>query len=98
MSHRARPGEQRSWETAGFGTCSCGKIRLLTRKAAKAAIKRMKGQGRRGGTHLDAYRCVLEPDWWHVGHQPGIITRGEVARADFDPSKRVRNGKQRRAG
>lgn len=65
-----------------FGRCpDCGKLRYLTRKAARLVIRRMRWRDGR----LSAYRCG---DWWHIGHTPGIIRRGEVSRAEFDPTRR----------
>lgn len=39
-----------------------GKVRFLTRKAARLARKRMPGNG-----HLNAYACTRCP-FWHLGH------------------------------
>lgn len=77
-------------DMAGFGRCDhCGKIRYKTRKAAKAAIRRI--TARRGGRdgRLYVYTC---DGWFHFGHQPSIITRGEVDRASFDPNRRGPGG------
>lgn len=64
----------------GSGRCSCGKLRFLTKAAAKKATRRIKSRSGR----LHAYRCG---EFWHVGHLPGGVKRGEVPRAAFEPKR-----------
>lgn len=85
-------GTQRDFEQKmGSGaTCSAcgGKVRFLTKHAAKVTIRRMMGrQGR-----LNAYRCPEDQHFWHIGHPPAILTAGEVARQELRP-----RGSQERA-
>lgn len=54
----------------------CGKIRYLSKNAAKRAAKRMRG--RRGA--LNAYRCG---EFWHLGHLPEAVKRGAIPRWDI---------------
>lgn len=97
MTSRARR-ERDTSDTQPFGVCTrCGKYRWRSRKAAKACIRRMKGSGRFKGDnnkHLNAYECPDQPGWWHVGHIPTAILRGNVARDDFtqEPTRHRRVG------
>jgi len=55
------------------GCCStCGKVRYLSRKDAKAAHRRL-----HPGTPLHVYRCG---DAYHLGHLPFVVERGQVDR------------------
>lgn len=56
--------------------CDCNKVCYFDKKAAKLTIKRMKG--RRGKLH--PYRCG---HYWHIGHSPTSLVRGQVSRADL---------------
>lgn len=47
----------------------CGKRCYLTRKAAKAAMRRFS----RGEANVSVYRCG---DYFHFGHQPYSVRRG----------------------
>ena len=51
--------------------CACGKRGYKERAAAKDVIKEMRRQGkvRTNADRIDAYRCDVDPDYWHVGHQ-----------------------------
>lgn len=52
------------------GRCdACGKLRYASRKLARAAAK-----ARHQDSRMRAYRCG---DWWHVGHRPRWVVRGE---------------------
>lgn len=57
----------------------CGKIRFLRKRDAKRVITRMKG--RRGRMH--AYPCRTTEGYWHVGHVPRALTRGDISRAEI---------------
>lgn len=61
------------------GTCPCGKLRYPSRRAAKDAARRMRGQGV-AGPHLNPYRCG---DFWHLGNLPRAVVTGDVPRADI---------------
>ena len=58
---------------------TCGKWCYLTRKTARQAARR-----KHPGHHLSAYRCGK---FWHLGHLPDDITRGEVDRSVLKPRK-----------
>ena len=47
----------------------CGKRRYLTRKAAKAAMRRLSA----GDPYVSVYRCG---EYFHFGHQPYSVRRG----------------------
>lgn len=64
------------WRAAAAGRCQCGKLRYLTRKAAKQDANRYRKQLGR----MDTYRCG---DFWHLGHLPGRVRRGEIARSEL---------------
>lgn len=54
----------------------CQKLAHVSRKAARAAIKRYPSNAR-----LRAYQCPHDGFYWHVGHLPQATVRG-VATAD----------------
>lgn len=62
--------------------CPCGKLRFLSKADAKKVIGRMKG--RTGRMH--AYRCTdpLGQDFWHIGHVPTDLKRGDATRDDLE--------------
>jgi hypothetical protein len=59
-----------------FGTyhqakpCECGKRGYPDRHTAKDVIREMRRQGKVRSDRIDAYRCLSDPDYWHVGHRP----------------------------
>lgn len=59
-----------------FGTyvrawpCACGKRGYRDRSAAKTVVKEMRRKGDRDPERLQAYRCEVDPDHYHVGHRP----------------------------
>lgn len=57
------------------GRCSSGKRAYVSRRAAKAACKRLASQGE---GHLRPYECV-ECSGWHAGHVSEKRLRGEDA-------------------
>lgn len=59
---------------------TCGKLRYLTRAHAKRAIRQH--QHREG--RLSAYRCG---EFWHIGHLPRAIARGQASRDDLGRSR-----------
>lgn len=62
---------------SGAGWCpDCGKWRWMTRKAAKTALRHHKA--RKGRLHV--YACG---DFWHLGHPPRALIRGDVARDEL---------------
>lgn len=65
--------------TTWVGICICGKRAYLTKRDARQATRRIRG--RRG--RLAAYRCDHDDRYWHVGHQPVLVTRGEVPRGQW---------------
>lgn len=64
--------------TGGARCADCGKIRFLTRKAAKHAAKNL---NRRRPGHLNAYQCG---EFWHIGHLPAAVIAGNRTRAELD--------------
>lgn len=62
--------------------CPCGKVRFLTKAAAKKALRRMTGRDGR----MHAYRCTREgfADFWHLGHVPSDLKHGDATRADVE--------------
>lgn len=79
--HQGKRGSQRDFEQFVMAgercPAPCGKVRFLTKGDAKKKIRRMRG--RKGRLH--AYPCG---DFWHTGHVPTVLKRGEVARADVE--------------
>jgi hypothetical protein len=68
----------------------CGKYRFMSRAAAKKARRRM---GNPGG--MNAYECPTDTGWWHLGHLPGAVRRGDVGRDDLTPPGRPRPPRRR---
>lgn len=65
-----------------LGTCpTCGKTAHPSRKDAKA-VRRQPGFK---GQHFSVYQC--ESGWWHIGHIPGPVLRGDMSRADLPPTR-----------
>lgn len=56
---------------------TCGKVRYLTRDAAKKVARRFRHRKGR----LNAYQCG---NFWHLGHLPKDVTAGRMSRADLD--------------
>ena len=51
-----------------YGECpDCGKVRYLSRRDARRAVARMKGNG---GKARHAYRCG---DYWHLTSRPAVV-------------------------
>lgn len=66
-----------AWRAAAAGRCpTCGKLRYLSRKTAKQDANRYRKRTGR----MDTYRCG---DFWHLGHLPSRVRRGEIARSDL---------------
>lgn len=51
--------------------CSCGKVKFLSKRDAKAWAKRFPGE------RLSPYRCG---DFWHLGHLPPAVRAGHLGR------------------
>ena len=60
---------------ANWSTCQCGK-RAYRRKQDAKTVRRT-----HGGDHLSVYRCTS--GYWHIGHRPAQLTRGQISRADL---------------
>ena len=68
-----------------------GKIRYQTRADAKKARRRIYSArlpGRDGP--LSAYLCDV-CDYFHLGHLPQVVRRGEVSRDDYTGVRHVRD-------
>lgn len=64
--------EDCSLSMSRFARCStCGKWCYPTRKAARRAARAF-----HPGHPMRAYQCG---DWWHYGHKPAWLIRGEVS-------------------
>ncbi len=61
-----------------YYTCQCGKRGYPERKTA-AAVRR----GHPGRRHLGLYRCP-QSQWWHLGHRPEALTRGDITRHELE--------------
>lgn len=61
----------------------CGKIRFARKSDAKRVITRMKA--RRGRMH--AYPCREFEGFWHIGHPPKALIRGQISRDDIAPRR-----------
>ena len=71
---KARPTEDTSRFTVGTGPCPrCGKASYRTRKDAKRAARRLFPNDR-----MSVYGCG---HYYHVGHLPKVVRRGEASRA-----------------
>lgn len=53
----------------------CGKYRYVSRRAAKAARRRV-----HRSESMSVYRCG---DYWHIGHTPRAIRTGEEQRSNL---------------
>ena len=80
MAHKNRMNESdrrylaRTERFPLFEPCEdCGKLRYLSRKAARLAARRG-----HPGESMSTYRCG---DYWHIGHTPYAIKRGFKERA-----------------
>lgn len=58
------------------GTCSCGKQSFVTRKAARAYMKKW-NPPKGPYEYMSTYRCG---EYWHYGHTPYEIARGHRGR------------------
>lgn len=63
-----------------WDTCHCGK-RSYRRKLDAKTVRRI-----HGGDHLSVYRCTAS-GYWHIGHRPSALTRGDISRDDVAPPK-----------
>lgn len=61
------------------GTCECGKQSFVSRKAARAYMKKWNPAS---GTYeyMSVYRCG---SYWHYGHTPYQVARGYKARGEL---------------
>lgn len=82
MSHGKRPSARDYAQQIGGGArCpNCGKVRFLTKAAAKRAIRRMRGRDGR----MQAYRCG---EFWHLGHPPRELIAGHIPRDQIKPRR-----------
>lgn len=70
-----------------IGYCSpCDKSIFLTRKAARKACKILKG----GEATPAPFRCPHNEAWWHAGHLPEAVRRGEIDRYRYRATKQPR--------
>ena len=68
-----------------IATCACGKRMYTSRKGAKAAARQL------GYQKCSAYRCQMDPDYWHIGHLPEPVIRGRLSRNSIrEPIQRER--------
>lgn len=60
-------------------TCACGKRGYFTRKEAKRVARRIYP----GDSALNAYRCLGNPKFFHLGHLREQVRHGEVDRSIY---------------
>lgn len=61
---------------SAVGTCpDCGKLRFLTRKSARAHLRKRKYK-----EHVSVYPCG---EFYHFGHTPYVIRKGYVDRREW---------------
>lgn len=60
----------------------CGKLPYIRRRAAKLAIRQMRGCGH-GDSHLTVYRCRAAREFFHIGTLPAPVIAGEIGRDDI---------------
>lgn len=71
MRPRVKPGRNIRPHQLGTAKCpSCGKVRYLDRAEARRAAR-----GMFPAEALRAYRCG---DFWHIGHTPDWVKRGDA--------------------
>ena len=64
----------RSYTSLAFGHCDeCGKYSFTNRSLARRAARLV-------DRSMAAYRCP-HSEWWHVGHMPTAVRRGDIDRA-----------------
>lgn len=69
---------ERKNDAGSHNSCPSRKMAYLTRKAAKAALRQIRGKkGRSAVSAMREYDC---PDCaaWHVGHMPADVRRGSI--------------------
>lgn len=79
MKHKNRGGlntpEAHARATLHLGECEpCGKLIYLSRAAARQVGKRMQAADPRPRP----YRCLQNPQQWHLGHIPDAVRQGEI--------------------
>ena len=79
---RSIPSIPSTVENSPITVCECGKAIHLSRKAAKT-FRRVHHPA--GG--LNVYRCTYTGAW-HLGHLPGPVIAGRMARADVRQAQR----------
>lgn len=61
----------------GGGTCHAHRKRLYsTRRSARTVARQV-------DRTMRAYRCDTLPGYWHIGHIPREVARGEVSKEDW---------------
>jgi hypothetical protein len=70
------------------GRCQdCDKLYYSSRGNAKQNLKRLRHHGKQ---HV--YECPTHEGWWHVGHLPEAVVRGEHGREELVQSRRREKG------
>lgn len=63
------------------GRCVCGKLSFDGKARARRALRQRQGRLEHvEGHRLHVYRCQVVPRYWHIGHMPAPIAKGEVPR------------------
>src|SRR4051812_16708636 len=79
-----RDAGSNAWRTRA--ACSTGKWSFPTRAAARKFSAKARGSGR---GNMRPYVCD-ECGFWHIGHTPRAVIRGEVSRDDWYSARRLR--------
>lgn len=64
------------------GVCRSGKKAFWTKAGARALVRVLRAEGDKG---VRAYHCP-DCDYFHVGHLPYVVRRGQVAARDAYPT------------
>jgi len=52
-------------------------------KHSYTSRQRARGAARQYSVHRNAYRCSVDPRYWHVGRLPEAVKRGDTTRGSF---------------
>lgn len=63
-----------------------GKRSYISRKEARRVARTIPPDG---GPRLNPYRCDVMEGYWHLGHLPARVRRGNAGREDIWPNRTV---------
>lgn len=61
----------------------CDKQSFARRRDASGTVRRLRREGGTDAAGLRPYRCPAAPAYWHVGHLPEVVRRGETTAAEI---------------